>query len=73
MLYSGWIEERVRDGNVVTVEAQLQSGTYLGADATVEFETALLGTTSTHAFFFDHPTGAVTIVPFENVARLTID
>ena len=71
VLYSGRIESRVRDGNVPRIEVELQAGTYMGRDATRPFTTALLGTTSTHAFLFDQASGAVTVVPFENVARFT--
>ena len=71
VLHSGWIESRVRAGMVPRIQVELQAGTYLGRDATQPFETALLGTTSTHAFLFDQAFGAVTVVPFENVARFT--
>ena len=72
--YSRYRAERVEDGKTKRIRVQLTNGERLGSarDSTV----ALIGTTAQYAFFYegrrDTSTGApkVTIVPFENVARI---
>lgn len=72
LVYSGWMVTRVRAGEVTSVEAQLQQGTYLGRDATVPFRTGLLGTTTAYVFLYDNDSGTVTVVPVENLALMTV-
>ena len=70
-LYSGRMEDRVRNGEVPRVEVQLQSGTYLGRDLSQPFSAYLFGSTGTFIFFYDLSADEVTAVPLENVARIT--
>ena len=72
LVYSRWMATRVRAGEVTSVEAQLQQGTYLGRDATVPFRTGLLGTTTAYVFLYDDDSGTVTVVPVENLALMTV-
>ncbi len=72
LVYSRWMATRVRAGEVTSVEAQLQQGTYLGRDATVPFRTGLLGTTTAYVFLYDNESGTVTVVPVENLALMTV-
>jgi len=72
LVYSAWMETRVRAGEVTSVEAQLQQGTYRGRDATVPFRTGLLGTTTAYVFLYDNDSGTVTVVPVENLALMTV-
>ena len=73
LLYSGHLAAQMEAGEVRAVEAQLQSGQYLGQDATQPFRTSVLGTTTDYVFLYDVGSGAVTIVPVENLARLTLE
>lgn len=70
LMYSTWMADRVRNGEAPAYEAELQGGTYLGSDGTRAFETRLLGTTSAYVFLYDDDSGAVTVVPLENLSRL---
>lgn len=71
--YSGHLAAQMEAGEVRTVEAQLQSGQYLGQDATQPFRTSVLGTTTGYVFLYDVGSGVVTIVPVENLASLTLE
>jgi hypothetical protein len=73
IVYSGRMVTRVHAGEVRFVEAQLQSGDYLGRDATTPFRSGLLGTTSAYVFLYDVASRTVTVVPLENLARLTLE
>ncbi len=73
LVYSGRLAAQMRAGEVRAVEAQLQSGQYLGQDATQPFRTSVLGTTTDYVFLYDVGSGAVTIVPVENLASLTLE
>jgi hypothetical protein len=73
LVYSGRLAARVHDGHVRVVEAQLQSGEYLGQDATEPFRSSLLGTTSAYVFLYDVASSTVTVVPLENLAKLTLE
>ncbi len=73
LFYSGHLAAQMQAGEVRAVEAQLQSGQYLGQDATQPFRTSVLGTTTDYVFLYDVGSGAVTIVPVENLARLTLE
>ena len=72
LVYAGRLATQVREGSTPEVEAQLQQGTYLGRDATMPFEARLLGTTSTYVFLYDLESGVATVVPLENLARMTM-
>jgi len=73
VFYSGHLAAQMKAGEVRAVEAQLQSGQYLGQDATQPFRTSVLGMTTDYLFLYDVGSGAVTIVPVENLARLTLE
>jgi hypothetical protein len=73
LVYSGRLAARSRDGNVQAVEAQLQSGEYMGRDGTRPFPSTLLGTTSAYIFLYDVGSSTVTVVPLENLAKLTLE
>jgi hypothetical protein len=73
LVHSGRLAARVHAGEVGTVEAQLQSGDYLGQDGTRPFRTSLLGTTSAYVLLYDVESGTVTVVPLENLAKLTLE
>ena len=70
-VYSTRMAEGVRVGRAPLVEVELQSGTYRGADAARAFEARLLGTTSAYVFLYDAASGEVTVVPVENLSRIT--
>ncbi|MDX1493518.1 MAG: hypothetical protein R3253_05645 [Longimicrobiales bacterium] len=71
VLYSGRMAERVREGGAPALEVQLLGGDYLGRDGTEAFQAALLGSTGSYVFLYDGPSAEVTVVPVENVARLS--
>lgn len=70
VLHADWLGDRVRTGDTTRVSVQLQSGTYLGRDATRPFDTVLLGTTTSFVFLYDRATETSTVVPLENLAAL---
>lgn len=70
-VYSARMAQHVREGGAPAVEVELQSGTYQGADATRPFSSQLLGTTSSYVVLYDERSGAATVVPVENVSRIT--
>lgn len=70
-LYSSRMADRVEGGGAPRVEVQLLGGDYLGRDATQTFGADLLGTTSSFVFLYDRASRRVTVVPVENVARIS--
>jgi hypothetical protein len=73
LVYSGHLAAQIHGGDIRVVEAQLQSGHYLGQDATQPFRTSVLGTTTNYVFLYDVASAAVTVVPVENLAKLTLE
>ncbi|NNF14492.1 MAG: hypothetical protein HKN72_14785 [Gemmatimonadetes bacterium] len=71
VLYSGRMEDRVRNGAAPRVQVQLQSGTYQGRDGSQPFAAYLLGSTASFVFLYDAGSAEVTAVPLENLARIT--
>lgn len=73
LVHSARLAAPIASGLAGSVEAQLQTGQYLGRDGTQPFASSLLGTTSAYVFFYDVSSRAVTVVPLENLARVTLE
>jgi hypothetical protein len=71
-MYSARLHGEVQAGDWPVAEVQLQSGTYLGRDATRPFEATLLGSTGSSIFLFDRASGTATVVPLENLGSITV-